>query len=197
MLITKISLSRTKVHVEYVKEGETFKVDSPDRPLPSFLDTMRSLPAIAIRICGLSKTYAGKPHPDDLSKTKNALRVTGVTLTEKQGARRVVLECKKVLPDADLQFVFNTPARFMEHPEEEGTYSAPLSDEDAEVIEEMIEEARKFACHERAQGQLPFPEDNDGDDSNEPAEPTDGTATLPFPEGGTGTPVKPKQAKKA
>lgn len=177
MKITKIALSRTKVHVEYEKEGETFKVDSPDRPLPSFLTAIKALPPIACRICGFNKAYVGKPHPDDLSKTKNPLRVTGIVLTDKQGARRVKLECTKDLPDADLLLTFNTPARFLEHPEEEGTYSPPLADADVAAINEMIDEAAKFASGERAQGTLPFEEDKEPD---QPAEPADGTAPIPF-----------------
>ena len=172
MQITKVRLTRSKVGITYENEKDTFTIDSKDRPLPSFFAAVKALTPIIIEVLNLPESYAGTPHPTDLSQTVNPLRATGLTVATKQGSRLVCFTGSKELPDSHSPFNVSTPLRFMDHPETEGSYSPALSDETAAAVDLVIAEAKRYILKERAQGELPLEEDKPKD--NPESEPQGG-----------------------
>ncbi len=170
MKITKVRLTRSKVSVEYENEGDTFAVVSHDRPLPSFYEAVAALCPIILSILHLPATYAGTPNPKDLATTLHPLKPTGLTISEKQDVRLVCLTAHKELPDSHSPFNIATPLRFLEHPQEEGSYSPALTAEQVAAIDAVIAEAKKYVGGARAQGVLPLetPEDTEKEAAAEP-----------------------------
>jgi hypothetical protein len=115
-------------------------------------------------ILHLPKSYLGSESKEEAGKTLNPLTVSGITITDKQEVRLVTIVAKKDLPDAHSPFNIATPLRFLEHPEEEGSYSPALTDKQGALIEELIEEAKRYVKGERAQGSLPLEDDSDETD---------------------------------
>lgn len=183
MKITSVRLNRTKVSIQYENDGDTLTVESHDRPLPSFFDAVKALGPIVLEVLHLPASYAGKPNPKDLATTLHPLKPTGLTIAEKQETRLVCLTASKELPDSHSPFNISTPLRFLEHPQEEGSYSPALTAEQVKAVECVIEEAKAYVQGKRAQGQLPLetPEDAQQEESAEPQ----GGDVLNFQPGGS------------
>jgi hypothetical protein len=164
MEIYKIRRKRTAVVIDYTNEGEQHSVTSTDRPLQSFDDALNALAPLVVEILHLPKSYLGTESKEEKGKLLNPLTVSGITIAQKQEVRLVTLVAKKDLPDAHSPLNIATPLRFLEHPEEEGSYSPALTDKQGALIEELIEEAKKYAKGERAQGTLPLESDEDETD---------------------------------
>jgi hypothetical protein len=172
MNITKIRRKRTAVVVEYENEGNDYVLTAHEPPLPSFDAALKAITPLVVDILHLPKAYLGTKSEEEEGKVLNELTVSGITITTKQEVRLVTIVAKKDLPDAHSPFNIATPLRFLEHPDEEGSYSPALSDKQGALIEELIEEAKKYVKGERAQGTLPLDqeEDEDGEGEAEPAE---------------------------
>jgi hypothetical protein len=155
MDITSIKLTRNNVHIEYTNEGDTYKYDSADKPLPSFYKAMEALPPLVIDTLQLPKSYIGKKPKADDSEPGYPLTVTGITIHTKGDSRLVCLVATKVI-DTPSPFNITVPNRYMDAPTKEGASSIPYSDKQVALIEEVIEEARKYLKGERAQGTLPL-----------------------------------------
>jgi hypothetical protein len=175
MEITKVKLTRTNVHLEYTNEGDTYKYDSKDKPLPSFYEAVEALAPLVITTLGLPKTYVGKK-PTEGDKTPGLpLIVNGITIVMKGEARQVCIVATKVISACPSPFNITVPLRYMDAPDEEGSASEPYGTKEVELLEEVIAEAKKYLRGERAQGQLPLEEV-----ILPPAEPEDGNQeTLP------------------
>ena len=175
MYVQKVRLTRSKVAVEYrTPTGEAHSLECADAPLPSFVAAIHALAPLILEVVHLPAEYGDHLTP------------TGLTLTDKQEAKLVTLTGKKELPDAHAPFNIATPLRFMAHPETEGSYSPPLTDAQVALVNEVLEEAKRYVKGERAQGQLPLDGATD-DDEGEGADEDTNTAPLPF----TGTPAAP------
>jgi hypothetical protein len=174
MNITKIRIGRANVHLEYENEGDTYKYDSKDKPLPSFYAAVEALAPLIISTLGLPKTYIGKKPTEGDKEPGLPLTPTGITITEKGESRQVCIVATKVLALTPSPLNLATPLRYMDDPTEEGTSSTPFSTKERDVIEEVIAEAKKYLRGERAQGQLPLEEE-----AAPPAEP-EGGEVLPF-----------------
>jgi hypothetical protein len=178
LLITIHEVRRTRrsIQIAYDKGTGHFQLDEPDNPLPSFTAAFDALfPLVAIII--------------DVPEEWAALncRVVGLKLGEQGGAKTVALIVRKGIDDAAKEFAFVTPFRLLAHPTEPGTYTPPLTNAQAALIETLIEEAKRYLLGERAQGEISFGED-DGDPDN--AEPTPDAPELP------GVTVEPPKAKR-
>src|SRR5690606_7626171 len=118
---------------------------------------------------------------------------------------------KKDLPDAHAPFNIATPLRFLEHPETEGSYSPPLTEDQVALVEEVIDEAKKYVKGARAQWQLPLDSTDDEGEGSEPDEPEPPAAPLlkfsgatnengteqPVPEKPKAKRTPPKRSRKA
>jgi hypothetical protein len=175
MEITKVRISRNNVHLEYNNEGDTYKYDSKDKPLPSFYKAVDALAPVICSTLGLPKSYVGKKPTEGDTEPGLPLRPTGLTITTKGESRMVTLVGQKTVSTSPSPFNIATPLRYMDAPTEEGACSEPYGTKDCAIIEEVIEEARKYLRGERAQGQLPLEEE-----PAQPSEPSDGN-TLEFP----------------
>jgi hypothetical protein len=159
MDITKIKLSRTNVHIEYDNEGDTYKYDSKDKPLPSFYHSLDDLAPLVISTLGLPKTYVGKKATEGEREPGLPLTVTGITITMKGESRQVAIGASKVLSACPTPFVILVPLRYIDDPTAEGTSSEPYTTAEVVLIEEVIFEAKKYLTGKRAQGQLPLEEE--------------------------------------
>lgn len=188
MYVQKVRLTLSKVAIDYkTPTGESHSLECSDAPLPSFVAAIHALSALILDVLHLPSDYGEHLTP------------TGLTLTDKQEAKLVTITGKKDLPDAHAPFNIATPLRFLEHPETEGSYSPSLTDKQVALVEEVLEEAKKYVKGERAQGQLPLGStdgDDEGSESDEPETPA--APLLKFSgatnENGTEQPVpeKPK-----
>lgn len=175
MDITKIKLGRANVHVEYDNEGDTYKYDSKDKPLPSFYEAMEALTPLVISTLGLPKAYAGKK-PTEGDKTPGLpLTVSGITIMTKGESRQVCIVAKKIVSACPTPFNITVPLRYMDAPTKEGSSSEPYGAKEVDLLEEVIAEAKKYLAGERAQGQLPLETDvqaaAEPDDGNQEALP--------------------------
>lgn len=162
--IHEVRHTRRSIRIAYDKGTGHFKIDEPDNPLPSFTAAFDALlPLVAIMI-----------HVPEEWATTNC-RVVGIKLAAQGGAKSVALCVRKGIDDAAKEFAFVTPFRLLAHPTEPGTYTPPLTGAQAELIETVIEESKRYLLGERAQGEIAFGED-DGDPENPEPVPD---ATLP------------------
>lgn len=170
MDITKIKLTRTNVHIEYTNEGDTYKYDSKDKPLPSFYHAMEALVPLVITTLGLPKTYAGKKPKEGDKEPGLPLSPTGISIVTKGESRQVCITATKVISLCPSPFNITVPLRYMDAPTEEGSCSEPYNAKEAELLEDVIGEAKKYLKGERAQGQLPLETE-----AQEKSEPDDGS----------------------
>ena len=170
MDITKIKLSRTNVHIEYDNEGDTYKYDSKDKPLPSLYHAFNDLAPLVISTLGLPKSYVGKVATEGDREPGLSLTVTGITIAMKGESRQVSITASKVLASCPTPFAILVPLRYIDNPTAEGTSSEPYTTAEVVLIEEVISEAKKYLNGKRAQGQLPLEEE-----IIEASEPEDGS----------------------
>lgn len=159
MEIRKVKITRKTIEIEWYEDPAVFDAKERDNPLPSFTDSFKALPPVACSIAHFPPKYAEN------------LTVTGMVMGEQGGARTVALVCRKTLDDASKDFVFKTPPRMLAHPTEEGAYSPPLTGEDAEKIENAIEEVKKYVRGDRAQGLIAFETETESEDGTGIAQP--------------------------
>jgi hypothetical protein len=162
MDITSVRIKRRAVVIDYENEGETHSVTSRDNPLPSFVKAVDGLGSLVLDILHLPTEY------------QHGMKPTGLTVVGKQGTQLVSIVAQKELTDCNSPFNISTPLRFLSVPEEEGSYSPPLSDKQVALVESVIKEAKKYVKGDRAQGQLPLDDMKNGDEDDAPAEPSEG-----------------------
>ena len=166
MHITKITRSRKSISITFMVEDEKRAVVSHDNPLPSFAKAFDPLPKVACELLELPDSYA-----DGMSITGIQIRTTG-------GNEYVILTGTKDLPDSSQLFRFSTPPRLVEQPVEEGTYSPPISDKQADLIADALHEVAKYARGERAQGQLDLEDDEDKSEAIRAAADSEGQKVM-------------------
>lgn len=152
-----ISVQRTrKTIVIHWQQGDgKFDLDERDNPLPSFGQAFDALPPVVGMICKFSPHWCSEN-----------LRVIGIIMGEQGGAATVQLVCRKSISDASKEFAFKTPPRLLAHPTEPGSYTPPLSDKDAALVWEAVEQAKLYVRGDRAQGQIAFEDDAGSDDGS-------------------------------
>lgn len=154
--IVSVKRGRRNVVIHWRQGDAHFVIDERDMPLPSFYKAFDALCPVAATICHLGVKY-----------TQSGLRVVKMDMGEKGGTSTVALHCRKDIDDAAKEFAFKTPERMLAHPTQEGKYTPPLPSTDAALVEDMIEEAKRYVRGERAQGQIVFEKDEDDDESGE------------------------------
>jgi hypothetical protein len=166
--IKSVHRTRKTVCIHYQQGDSKFELEERDNPLPAFGHAFDALVPLVATILHLPAAWA-----------EQNLRVVGITMGEQGGAQTVVLACRKGLDDASKEFKFATPARLLAHPGEPGKYTPPLTNADAGLVQEAIEQAKLYVKGERAQGQIAFADENEEDDGSGTHEPEAGEE-LPF-----------------
>lgn len=151
--IVSVKRGRRNIVIHW-KQGEAkFELDERDNPLPSFYKAFDALCPVVATICHLGVKYV-----------TSGMRVIKMDMGEKGGTPTVALHCRKDIDDAAKEFAFKTPERLLAHPAQEGKYTPPLPSEDKALVEDMIEEAKRYVRGERAQGEIQFEGDDDDDE---------------------------------
>lgn len=155
-----VSAQRTRktICIHYRQGDGKFDLDERDNPLPAFVQAFDALVALVPTILHLPAQW-----------TEN-LRVIGIKMGEQGGAATVQLVCRKSVSDASKEFPFVTPYRLLAHPEEPGSYTPPLTDADAALVWDAVEQAKAYVRGDRAQGQIEF-ESEDDEAEGEPDSP--------------------------
>lgn len=185
MEIKKVRITRKAVVIDYHNEGEEHAIVSRDMPLPSFVKAVENLAPVLLDVLHLPNDYI------------HGLTVTGLTLVDKQDTWLVCITAKKELNDCNSPFNIATPLRFLAVPGEEGSYSPPLKDNQVDLINEVIGEAKAYVGGQRAQGTLPLVDPKE----DGPTEP-EGGDVLDFgktqtPQTGEATETKAKRGRKS
>ncbi len=166
MHIIKVSHSRKSISVTFTVEDEKRVIVSHDNPLPSFAKAFHPLPKVACGLLELPDSYA------------DGMKITGIQIQTKGGNEHVILTGTKDLPDSSQLFRFSTPPRLLEQPVEEGKYSPPISDKQADLIADALHEVAKYARGERAQGQLDLEDDDDKSEATKAAADSEGQEVM-------------------
>jgi hypothetical protein len=153
IVITTINRTRKSIRIGWTQGDASFDLDETDNPLPAFNLALTALDPLVSVICHLPPAYS-----------KTDIRINGLIIGSKGGADTVVLDVRKGLDYSAKEWKFKTPERLLAQPEEEGTYSPPLKEEEAALVFEMIEQAKAYVRGERAQGVLPILNDGEEDD---------------------------------
>jgi len=144
MKIKKVRIKRRAVVIDYEANGEDHSVTSRDTPLPSFVKAVENLGTLILDILHLPTEYI------------HGLKPAGLTIVDKQDTELVCIVAQKELTDCNSPFNIATPLRFMGTPQEEGSYSPPLTGAQVALVEEVLKEAHAYIDGHRAQGQLPL-----------------------------------------
>jgi hypothetical protein len=156
MEITAVKVSRTNVHIGYhTKELGDATLDHDEKPLPSLYKAMEALIPLVLETLMLPKSYAGKKPAEGDTEAGYPIRITGVIISMKGNSRLAMITAVKVI-DTPAPFNMTVPARYMDPPTKEGATSVPYSDKHVALIEDVIEEAKRYLKGERAQGNLPL-----------------------------------------
>ncbi len=146
LTIHKVRITRRHVIIKYSNNSAEIEMTENECPLPSFKTAVENLVPLVLQICHLPETY------------NEGMRASGLTLTAKG---LVTIQASKSFDDASSPLNIATPLRFLDLPEEEGTYSPALTVEQVALVDSVIEEAKQYILGNRAQGTLPLEEDED------------------------------------
>jgi len=144
LVVSKVRRARKYIVMSYRKGDEDHgNVRFPENPLPAFDGALTALGPLVCKLLALPESY-----------TEN-LKVTGLTIADAGGTNeQVTIVAQKSLPDANGPFNIATPLRLLDTPADEGSYSPPLSEADANLVQEVIEQAKAYVLGERAQGTI-------------------------------------------
>jgi hypothetical protein len=154
--IKSVKRGRKSIEIGWEQGDASFDLCERDNPLPSFGAALDALAPIVATVCHFLPDYAA-----------TGLRVVGLKLGEQSGAGTVSFKVRKNIDDAAKEFAFDTPERLLAHPTMPGKYTPPLTEADAALVAEAVEQARMYIIGERAQGQIELPEDGDDEDSED------------------------------
>lgn len=185
-IIEIVSVRRTRktIAIAWTQGDASFDLEERDNPLPAFTAALDALAPLVGVICHLPKDY----HEENF-------RVEGFGLGAKSGSQTVFLKARKGVSDAAKEFAITTPERLLTHPTGEGRYTPALADSDRELMEEAIAQAKRYIKGDRAQGQIVFEGEEDGDEDGDGEEHSN---VLPLPLGdATAKPAKKKKTKKS
>jgi len=161
------TLTRSRVRATWTQGDGNFKLDEPDNPLPSLGKALTACAVVAAEIVHAEKAWG------------EGIRVVGFKMGTLGGSPTVVFHCKKSFDDTTEELVFDTPAKLLANPVEEGSYHPPLKKNRAELVEDLVEEFKKYVKGDRAQGTLPLEEE----EKEKPAKPDPGANTGDLPMG--------------
>jgi hypothetical protein len=153
--IKSVKRTRKTIEIGWEQGDASFDLSERDNPLPSFGQALDALAPVVATVCHFLPDYAA-----------TGLRVVGLKLGEQSGAGTVSFKVRKSIDDAAKEFAFDTPERLLAHPTTPGKYTPLLTEADAALVHEAVEQARMYIIGERAQGQIELPEGDD-DDSND------------------------------
>ncbi len=146
LVIHKVRLTRKNVIIEYHNGNAALSCEDPENPLPEFKAAIAALVPLLMSVCHFPADYS------------EGLIACGVTVTDKG---QFTVQGKKSFDDAAGPLNISTPLRIRE--EEEGGKLPGLTAEQDALIDEVLEQAKRYILGERAQGVL-FNDEDPGDD---------------------------------
>lgn len=182
--IIEVRRTRRFIRVHFKKGDEDFRIRSNDNPLPAFSQSLDALVPLVCTICEVAPSW------------DTNLRIMGLSVGEMRDVKTASISVQKTVTLSGKVLDFATPPALLSAPTTEGAVTTPLTTAQAELVAEVIEQAKRYVKGDRAQGTLDLDgEDDDEDDNGSPAEPAKGEE-LPFPAGPAGTPAKKQRAKR-
>jgi hypothetical protein len=178
IVIQTVTRSRRFISIGYTLGDEHHQLDSNENPLPSFTKALDALIPLTCQILEVPENYSTN------------LTVQGITMGTMRDVATVSIHAKKSLSLAGKMLKLATPPVLMSTPKTEGGITPPLKDEQASLVDEVVEEAKRYVKGERAQGTLSLDDDDEGEDEGEQQSAAPATAPLPFPGGAAGKPAK-------
>jgi hypothetical protein len=179
--IKEVKRTRRFIRIHYKQGDEDFRIRSNDNPLPAFNLSLDALNPLVCSIVEVAPNW------------NTNLKVTGISVGEMRDVKTVSVNVQKSLTLSGKVLELSTPAALLSTPKTEGAITEPLTAEQAELVAEVIEQAKRYVKGDRAQGTLDLEGDDDDDDDSTPdATPPKGEE-LPFPAGSTGKPTKKKR----
>jgi hypothetical protein len=183
LVITRVKRSPSRIVIDYDKGADSHCEKSRDNPLPDFILSLDALIPLVCTICELPENYGAN------------LKVLGVTMGTQGGADTVQIVAQKSLSQAGKLLPIVTPPRLLAHPTQEGSYTEPLTTKDADLVHEVIEQAKAYVKGERAQGQLPLGEEEE-EETTEGEDTPDNVEHLPGLNGSPAEAEEPEHAEK-
>lgn len=156
--ILEVHRTRRTINIHWQQGDGRFDLDEPDNPLPAFTKAFDALTSLVTTVLHVPEEWAVN------------LRVTGVKMSKQGGADQVSLVFRKSLDDASKEFSAVTPPRLLAHPTEPGSYTPPLTEAQAALVWEAIEQAKAYVKGDRAQGVITFEGDEEGGEEGEGAD---------------------------
>jgi hypothetical protein len=176
--IIEVRRTRRYIRIHYKKGDEDFKIRSNENPLPSFSKALDALTPLVCTICEVPSNW------------DTNLRIMGLSVGDLRDVKTASIHVQKQLTLSGKVLELATPPALMSTPKTEGAVTEPLKTAHAELVAEVIEEAKRYVKGERAHGVMDLGEGEDDDEEDEDGDTTDTTAPLPFPAGSTGKPAK-------
>ncbi len=153
LVIVKVRRTRRHVVIHYTNGEEDHQLKSRDNPLPELDRAIAALAPIVLNVLHLPESYG-----------VDNFKCTGLTVSDAGGNAQVTLVAQKQLPECNGPLNLATPLRLLDEPIAEGAVGKPLNDEQAEAVQEVIEQAKAYVRGDRAQGQIPLEDDDGGED---------------------------------
>lgn len=171
LTIQKIKRTNKRIFIAYLNGSEKLTVNSDENALPEFHEALVRLGSLIEAILHVPTAW-----------TIENLRVIGLTMGNQGEAQTVSILGQKSLSDASKAFNIVTPPRLLSHPTQPGSYTPPLTTEQAEVVYAMIEAAKNYVVGNRAQGMLEGLNLDEPDADPDYSHEAPGLQNLPFEE---------------
>lgn len=152
--ITKVRLKKKSIHLEWTEGNDTCSRDFHENPLPSFIEAIKALVPHVISLCELPPKYAEK------------MTATGITVTPKGDNAFALITSQKQIKKGKRVLNIATPTLPMDA-DEENKAADHLEPEQADAIELVIAEAKRYLAGDRAQGQITLEPSIDEDGGKE------------------------------
>lgn len=177
--IIEVKRTRRFISIHYKKGDEDFKIRSNENPLASFVKSLDALVPIVIAVCEVPANW------------DTNLRVSGFSVSDMRDAQTVCVRAIKSVTLSGAVLEIDTPAALLGTPKTEGAVTQPLDKAQIGLVEDAIEEAKRYVKGERAQGTLTLDADAEDDEED------NGTGTEPAQGELIKLPAKKKRGTKA
>lgn len=177
--VIEVRRTRRFITVKYKQGDDTHTLKTNENPLPEFHQAMDALAPLACKVVEAPEGW------------NTNLKVTGLKHGTFRDVRSASIMLQRGVVLSGKVLNVSTPPALLSTPATEGVITEPLKPVDAELVANVIEEAKRYVKGERAQGTLDMeePEATEGDPANE--EGNQGQL-IPLPPGDKGKPVKGK-----
>ncbi len=159
--VLEVRRTRRFITIKYKHGDDTHTLKTNEAPLPEFGQALDALADVARTVVEAPEEWTAN------------LSVTGFKHEAFRDVRAASILISKGIAASGKVLKVTTPAALLAQPQTEGAFTPPLKADHVALVEEAIEQAKRYILGERAQGTLPLqkPEESDPD---EPAEPVGG-----------------------